>query len=299
MRNERARVDHWLDHYRRLGAAHFLIVDNDSTDGTAELLSRQSDVSVWSTKASYREARFGVDWLTGLQWTYGAGRWCLTVDADEILIYPDWKDRPLSALTGWLDQSGAPGFAAMMLDLYPKGPLGNGTHSPGQDPLNSVPWFDAWGYTWESLPRRGIYSIRGGPRKRVFFADMPDHAPHLHKIPLVKWRRSYVYLSSTHDLLPRSLNGAFDARNALPTGVLLHSKFLDGILEKSVEEKQRREHFTHPDDYASYYDQITNAPDLWYEQSCYFEGADQLERLGLMRRGDWPEHVRKSGKRDS
>lgn len=292
MRNEMDRLPHWLKHYRSLGVVHFLIVDNKSDDGTAEYLSAQPDVSLWSTGDSYKASRFGVDWLTFLQRKFGSGRWCLTVDADEILIYSDYEKRPLPELVQWLDARGSQTFAAMMLDLYPQGPLGQSGSRPEADPIESLPYFDPWGYTWEHRPDRGIYSIRGGPRMRCFFQDTPHLAPHLHKIPLVKWRRSFVYLSSTHDLLPRRLNGAFDARRTDPTGVLLHTKFLDGVVEKSAEEKQRSEHFTHPIRYQGYYDQIIGGKSLWYSGSELFQGAEQLERFGLIRGGDWASNRR-------
>lgn len=63
LRNEHVRLPYFLEYYRDLGVSHFLIVDNDSRDDGAAYLSRQPDVSLWSTSASYKRARFGVDWL--------------------------------------------------------------------------------------------------------------------------------------------------------------------------------------------------------------------------------------------
>ena len=64
IRNEFDRLDEFLEHYRTLGVRHFLVVDNGSDDGSTELLQAQPDVSLWVTHASYRQSRFGVDWLT-------------------------------------------------------------------------------------------------------------------------------------------------------------------------------------------------------------------------------------------
>ena len=80
------RLPHWLDHHRALGVDHFLIVDNDSDDGTCAYLVSQPDVSLWTTRNSYKLSRFGMDWLTHLQRLYAHGHWCLTIDADEIFI---------------------------------------------------------------------------------------------------------------------------------------------------------------------------------------------------------------------
>lgn len=287
LRNEMMRLPYFLQHYRKLGVSQFLVVDNDSTDGSADYLRAQPDVSLWQTGASYRDSRFGVDWAGWLLMRYGHGHWCLTVDADEILTYPHVETRDLKDLTQWLDLQGHRAFGAMMLDMYPKGAIGDAPYQPGADPFAVLDWFDGEGYTWEYQPRFGNISIRGGVRKRLFFAHEPEHAPHLHKVPLVRWDRRYAYVSSTHIALPQELNRVFDACIERPTGVLLHSKFLEEVLEKSAEEKQRRQHFTHIERYDDYYDSLIANPDLWSPQSVRYRDGQQLEDLGLMTRGGW------------
>ena len=288
MRNEAQRLPFFLKHYRRLGVNRFLIVENDSTDATVEYLRAQPDVALWSTSASYRDSRFGMDWLNWLLMRHGHGHWCVTVDADELLVYPGSDQRPLSELTGWLDAQDAPAMGALMLDMYPDGPLSSARAAPGSDPTLALPLFDPTGYDWEYQPRFGNISIRGGPRKRVFFAETPENAPHLHKLPLIRWQWRYAYVSSTHIALPRRLNSALDLRKGLPSGVLLHSKFLDGAIERAAEEKRRGEHFTHRDEYDDYYDQITRDPDLRDANSARYKGPQDLLAKGLMQSGNWP-----------
>ncbi|MEL6691012.1 MAG: glycosyltransferase family 2 protein, partial [Pseudomonadota bacterium] len=87
-RNEKIRLPYFLKYYRDLGVDHFIIVDNDSDDGSIPYLAAQPDVSLWHTTASYKRARFGVDWLNYLQWKYAHGHWSLVVDPDEFLVYP-------------------------------------------------------------------------------------------------------------------------------------------------------------------------------------------------------------------
>ncbi|MFT3690635.1 glycosyltransferase family 2 protein [Paenirhodobacter sp.] len=282
VRAEARRLPAFLEHYRKIGVDHFLIVDNASRDGTAELLATQPDVSLWTTGHSYRDSRFGMDWLTWLMIRHGHGHWCLTVDADELLVLPHHGTRGLRDLTAWLDSRGIEAVTALMLDLYPQGPLSTAR----LDPLTDS-WFDPWGYDWQYQPRFGNISIRGGPRQRVFFADRPQQAPHLHKTPLIRWNRRHVYVSSTHIALPPRLNTGFDARRNQPTGVLLHTKFLDQPIPHAREEKCRREHFTEVDLYDSYYDRVIADPVLWHPQSQRYENWAQLEALGLMTRGGW------------
>ena len=123
VRNEEIRLPFFLDYYRNLGVNHFLIVDNNSSDGTVDYLSAAADISVWQTGHSYKASQFGVDWLNGLQARYGHQHWTLVVDPDEFLIYPFCDSRPLPVLTDWLDASTVRSFGAILLDMYPKGVL--------------------------------------------------------------------------------------------------------------------------------------------------------------------------------
>lgn len=290
LRNEALRLPFFLEHHRRLGVGHFLIVDNGSDDGSLDLLRDQPDVSIWTTPHSYKLSRFGMDWLTALQWRFGHGHWCLTVDADEVLIYPEWINRPLPILTAWLEARQVRSFGAIMLDLYPKGLLSEQPYAAGQDPTEVLNWFDADNYRRRRNPRFQNEWIQGGVRDRVFFADRPERAPTLNKIPLVHWHRSYTYVTSTHHMLPRHLNLVFDSQvGGLPSGVLLHSKFLNTIGAKSVEEQQRRQHFENADLYEDYYRRLINDEDLWFEGSTRYTGWQQLVDLELMSQGDWPD----------
>ncbi|MEJ6396536.1 glycosyltransferase family 2 protein [Yoonia sp. 208BN28-4] len=289
VRNEALRLSYWLDHYRKLGVRHFLIVDNASDDGTAELLAEQTDVSVWSTPNSYKLSRFGMDWLTWLQRKHAHGHWALTVDADELLVFPNSETHDLSALTKWLSGNGISSFGAVMLDMYPKGRLSQAPYEAGQDPTTAIPWFDPQ-IRHKPNTRFGSLWIQGGVRDRVFFAARPERAPTLNKLPLVDWRRGYAYVTSTHHMLPRRLNRVFVAQGvSQPSGVLLHTKFLNTIAAKSAEELERRQHFENSSLYTTYYQNLIDDPDLWYDGSVRYTGPAQLEALGLMSKGDWTD----------
>jgi hypothetical protein len=288
VRNEIVRLPFFLEHYRKLGVDHFLFVDNGSDDGTAEYLSHQPDVSLWTTKHSYRLARFGMDWLGWLQWQFGNGHWCLTVDADELLVYPQSDQRDLKALTSWLDENDTPSFGAMLLDLYPKGPLQDVVYRPGDDPLQTLNWFDPDNYRDQVHRYYGNVWIQGGVRDRVFFASEPERAPTLNKTPLVRWNWRYAYVSSTHQILPRHLHDVFDLQGSSKvSGVLLHTKFLPTIHVKSEEEITRKQHFENSALYADYHLKLIQNPDLWCAGSCRYKDSAQLVELGLMSNGQW------------
>ncbi len=288
VRNEYVRLPYFLSYYRDLGVDHFLAVDNGSDDGTAEFLAEQPDVSVWQTHTSYKASRFGMDWMNFLLRRHGHGRWCLTVDADEFLVYPFCDTRDLRALTEWLDTGGMRSLGAMLLDMYPKGPIDAETYRAGQDPFEIAAWFDGANYMIsKNYEFRNLW-IQGGPRARVMFPDDPFHAPALNKIPLVKWHSRYVYASGTHSLLPRGLNLVYDhGGGEMPSGCLLHAKFLHTLVEKSREELQRRQHYADSLEFRAYQAGLESGQTLWTQWSERYAGWRQLDALGLMSRGDW------------
>ena len=288
VRNEGLRLPHFLAHHRKLGVDHFLVVDNHSLDGSREWLAAQPDVSLWATKAGYKQSRFGLDWLTWLQRRHGHGHWCLTLDADEILVYPHWETRNLRALTGRLEAERRRSFGAMLLDMYPQGPLAGQAYAAGQDPLQVLPWFDGGNYVVQVQPLLRNLWIQGGVRARVFFGAEPRRAPTLNKVPLVRWDRSYAYVNSTHALLPRRLNAVFDEQGGeWLSGVLLHTKFLPEVVGKAREEQRRRQHFANSALYDGYYAAVSSSPELWCAGSSRYTGWRQLEAMGLMSRGGW------------
>lgn len=288
LRNERVRLPYFLEYYRSIGVSHFLIVDNGSDDGSAEYLLSQPDVSLWSATESYKSSRFGMDWINYLLRRYGSGHWCLTVDPDEFLVYPHANTRPLTALADWMEGAGRRSFSAMLLDMYPKGAVVDQSYREGQNPFEIANWFDPSNYSLRKNPLYLNLWIQGGPRARLLFAENPDAAPALNKIPLVFWKRRYVYASSTHMLLPRSLNVVYDEGGGeMASGVLLHAKFLPSFIEKSAEELQRRQHYANSQEYRAYNDGVQEAVDFWCPQSQRYRDWRQLEELGLISRGNW------------
>ena len=288
LRNERVRLPYFLRYYREMGINHFLIVDNDSDDGTREYLAEQKDVSLWHTGASYKAARYGMDWMNWLLLRYGHNHWTLTVDPDEFLVYPFSDTRPIRALTDWLDTYDIRSFPAMLLDMYPKGPIDAQPYREGQNPLEIAQWFDSGNYTISRNWHFNNLWIQGGPRARMFFADNPYSGPSLNKIPLVKWQRRYAYVSSTHMLLPRGLNMVYDDWGGEKvSGCLLHAKFISPLTAKVAEELERREHFAGSREYIAYSEQLSSEPDLWCKWSEKYINWRQLEILGLMSKGNW------------
>jgi hypothetical protein len=284
LRNERARMPAFADYYRRLGVGHFLVVDNGSTDGFMDWASAQPDVSVWHTAASYKASAFGMLWLNDLLRRHGAGRWCVTVDPDEFLVFPFMETRDLHALAQFLDDDKRRVMHTVTLDAYSDRPLAETRLAEGEDPFAACPYFDADGYLQQEGWCNGTW-VQGGPRLRVHFRDRPDEAPALNKIPFVKWRRHYHYRMSTHDMYPRRLNHAHRKDDVSVTGALFHFKLVAGLVAKAAEEAARGEHYAGGREYARY---RSGGGEFFAEGiSARYRSPTQLVALGLICPARW------------
>jgi hypothetical protein len=308
-RDERLRLPAFLTHYRRLGVDRFFIVDNDSSDGTPEYLSDQADVHLFETANRYSEARSGAAWLDALLAEFGVGRWCVTVDIDELLAYPGSEHASLHTLTHYLDRRGYEALMCVLLDLYPRGPLKDCRFYAEDDLLAAAPYFDAGPYEQSPADLCPGVRISGGMRERVFYPDFRTRGlgakirdamlealeyraprlretpwlrarrrripPCLTKVPLIRWDEKSTRINN-HWVSPKTV--------APETGALLHFKFLHDFHGRAVQEAARGEYYDEASEYQKYVRKLGENRDmsLTYEGSTRFEGTTQLVRLGIM-----------------
>jgi len=276
VRNEAARLPWFLEYYRNLGVSRFFVVDNASDDDTRELLLSQDDVHLFFTDASYRENGCGRNWTDELRDAHGVGHWCLTLDADELLVFPLSEFLGLGEFTAYLDSFGYQGLFTLMLDMYGKGPLNETHYVPGSPFVDACTYFDSGPYKAAVADTFPPISCYGGVRRRVFFQN-EQRGVVLRKVPLVKWQAGYRYFSSTHSLS--------ELRLADVTGALLHFKFFSHFQEYAAEELRRGERPQHVADYDRYAEVTGTRPDIVFfnSESTAYESSTQLVRLGLVR----------------
>jgi hypothetical protein len=261
------------------------MIDNGSDDGFLDWATTQPDVTAWRTEASYRASNFGMLWCNALLARHGVGRWCVTVDPDEFLVYPNMETRDLHALTAFLDEEKRPCMHALLIDAYSDRPLTETVLEEGADPFEVCRFFDGDGYIQNPGWGGGTW-VQGGPRLRVHFRDTPEMAPALNKIPLVRWEPHFHYRMSTHDAWPWKLNRAHKAGEVSTTGALFHFKFVSKLKEKALEEATRGEHYAGGREYARYRDSVADA--FFAEGISHrYVGPNQLIDLGLMSAGRW------------
>jgi hypothetical protein len=286
VRNERARMPAFLAHYRRLGVAHFLVIDNQSTDGLAEWLAPQADCSCWLAEGSYKASNFGMDWCNALLGRHGVGKWCVTVDPDEFLVFPHCEERGLGGLARFLDGRGQPSLYAPMIDAYGPGRLSETALASGQSPFEACPYFDRFNLTQHYDAAKRNWWVQGGVRMRRFNAGHPGLAPALNKVPLVRWERGLYYVSSMHHLNRTRFNCTVLSDPQAVSGVLFHFKYVNLLIGKAREEMVRGEHYAGSREYRAYLD--AGDPTLFDpEVSIRYRGPGQLAELGFMQAGGW------------
>lgn len=273
LRNERARLPYFLDHYRAQGVTWFFIVDNDSDDGSAEFLKAQPDVRYFHTTQSYVESKAGRFWTTELARHYGPGRWCLTLDVDEILVFPGCEHVTLAELTRHLDAQGFEALFCVFLDMYSDKPLSQAVYAPGTPFIETCPYFEAATYELRTPQNFPYVQIFGGPRQRQFWdGGGKGRGPSMRKTPLVKWRPGFSYRHSTHSMTRM--------RVADMTGALLHFKFFASFRDLAVAEVARGDRMQ-MDDYRKYADTLSR------EDPCFMNPASRRyeDSLSLVEAG--------------
>lgn len=270
VRNERWRLPWFLNYYRKLGVDRFFFVDNDSSDETSAYLLAQKDVHVFYTNQSYAVSCSGMQWINYLVEQYGSNAWCMYVDVDEALVFPDSENKSLKDLTGYMALHGYEAMYAFMLDMFAPGenpmPKGNEYTNFAQD----YPLFENQ-YHRINSKHCPYFRTAGGVRRSFNINENQT------KTPIIKGGRGIKFLLSSHRITPAKLSDV--------TGALLHFKMAGNykqIFSQDLElnnrmPRCRRRHW-------AYLQQSTSTPnaDAVNEHTKRFTSSRQLVDLGLI-----------------
>jgi hypothetical protein len=240
VRNEAGVLGDFLAHYRRLGVDRFVVLDNASTDGTAELLEAEPDVDLHLVRRQFLPP-VKQGWINRAIAQYGHDRWYAYADADEHLVYDGCAARGLPELIAHAARAGLRRVRGMLVDMYAEGPL----LRPGPRTLplaQAFPLFDSDSYR-ETLCKQRV-SRHGGPRWRRFWRQ--GISPELTKYPLFHIRPGEIF-DNPHHLYPYREN--FDSPCLL---AILHYKFNENLPRKIRDAVRNEQYFDASAEYKHY-----------------------------------------------
>lgn len=320
MRNERSMLPHFFAHYRKLGVESFVIVDNQSTDGTTDFLLAQPDVTLYSTSNRFSESNCGTDWANAMISLYGQERWCLFVDGDELLAYYGCETQPIAEFLATVEERGGRAIFGYMLDFYPDGPL---RHAVVRDDVDLFQICNAHDrdYVFRITPIKpwrtpGFppFEVLGGPRLRLWSSlekeantTWVDYFLRGQVDRVERWvpaamrprfasifERQPPHLQKVPIVKPASgspfkyhMNAHACSRLPLHSEnvALCHFKFTASFLDKARTEVQRGEHYRGGSQYLKYLQLLTQGEDsdLCYSGTVRYGGSKALFELGLIR----------------
>jgi glycosyltransferase involved in cell wall biosynthesis len=276
VRNDRPFLPAFLNHYRQLGVDRFLIVDDQSTDGSTEYLADQADVDLHHSALRYGAAARGKVWRNELLRKYGGHRWYLSIDSDEYLMYNDMEKFHLRDLIQWMQRRQIKRLASFMLDFYPSCPIRDAKYTVGQPPWELADHFDADEYNID-YHRLGI-KITGGVRGHAF-----GLRPMLQKFPLFYNDGFTGYFKTIHFPSPYW-------RNFGPVySVLAHFKFFGDFLELAENAIRDKNYWSGARHYQIQHKKISDDPEFTFmsPRSVKYSGANQFAELGLVEKIVW------------
>lgn len=278
LRNEAQRLPHFLEYHRSIGVSGFVFIDNDSSDASRDVIRDQGDCTLFYTEDSYAASGCGIDWLNQVLTELARDRWILVLDLDELFFYPMVEWTSIQTLTGYLESRNANGMRAFMLDMYAPGSLKSAVYTPPEPFLGACPLYDPGGY---EIAQDGFYAgmpVRGGPRRRLFWADdeAPGNPPVLGKCPLLRWSERSRLVASTHVVE--------NVRASSLTGAILHFKFFSALYEHAENEAKRGEHWEQAAQYRAYHQTLRCSPGMVISDgnSKSLRSSDDLIKAGLM-----------------
>ena len=239
VKNEMYFIRSFLDHHRKLGVEQFIILDDQSSDGTRELLVAQHDCLVIESPYSFGEPvtlpgpggeqrmRAGVAFKSLIPRQYLAGRYGLYLDADEYLVLPAGV-ASVGELFAILERHDVRSVAAGLIDFFPAAvtDLDAARDLPtAAAMLGAYPYFDAVPLLGSKPDRPWPAKVGKGATARLFRKHrvrlvppamrraprwlnrlMPYKYPtsSVLKTPVVRWDPGVAYLNSHRANVPAS-----------------------------------------------------------------------------------------------
>lgn len=276
VKNELERMKLFYDHYRKLGVHQFVVLDNDSDDGTFEFLLSQNDTRIYqSTETFQTQKKEG--WIEKLMALTGYHRWYIVVDSDELLDYPGSENHPVEEMIRSVHTSGRKRINGYLVDMYPKEALFS-SDCTIKSITENYRYFDTDGYYIKGDINSSQSTLVGGPRLRMFGISLT-----LSKQAMFYFDEQSFYLTC-HSVFP------FIAKSEMPTlFVLKHYKFLNKDYMEYQHRIQEKNFFNNSIEYRTimaHFDRKSNAS-MYDQGSCEYKDSYSLQCLPYIETIDW------------
>jgi glycosyltransferase involved in cell wall biosynthesis len=139
--NEAHILLQFLEHHRSIGIKNFIVVNDNSTDETAEILDKQTDVTVYKPKIGSSYKRDKIAWRCDLLDLIADQNWVLLPDIDEHFIYPNMDRCDVDCFADQIESEGAEALFTIMVDMYADKPLKEHNFDSG-NLIEAFPYFD-------------------------------------------------------------------------------------------------------------------------------------------------------------
>lgn len=271
VKDEIERIKLLLDYYRKIGLKQFIVIDNNSSDGTREYVASQSDVRVYLVEREFRTARKEA-WIEKVLAITGYNRWYIVVDADELIDYIGSEQHTINDLIEKESKNGKNCLQGYLLDMYSEN-LVFEVECNYQNIPKVLSWFDKDSYYIGSGNR-----IYGGPRYRVFGTENQ-----LSK-QAIFFFKPYMLYSSCHKLY-LSDSEVREGRSY----IIKHYKFLKKDFQSYSDRVKKQNYYNNSIEYKVIMDQIASEGNtsFKYEKSTKYVNSDSLLELPYLNVINW------------
>ena len=269
VKDEIERMKLFFEYYRALGVRQFIVIDNNSSDGTREFVSAQKDTRVYLITDMFQTQK-KVAWIEKVLALTGYDRWYVVVDSDELLDYVGSESHSLEELIDYHSENGDY-LQGYLVDMYSDKPIFSVSCSYKEIP-HICNLFDKDSYYI------GDRHVLGGARNRVFGLNnlLTKQSVFLFKPDFLYCHPHYLYSGNTR------IHDEF-------CYVLRHYKFLkkDRLsYEKRVEE---RSFHNNSIEYKIIMDQLKPSCDVSFEYagSAKYDNSKSLRVLPFLTWTAW------------
>lgn len=282
VKNELNRMKLLYKHYRALGVTQFVVIDNDSTDGTFEWCCQQVGTRVYRIKQPYQTERRNA-WIERVLALVGYDKWYIVVDSDELLDYVGSEIHPITELIKVAADNNYSRIVGYQVDMYNEHKLFSGGYKYEEIPSEYC-WFDTDSYSLKNtvVNRRGsiIDLIIGGPRNRLFEIEIQ-----LSKQSIFYFTQKTIYCNS-HYLSP-----LFRFEDLPCYCVIRHYKFLENDKDEYLDRINKKNFAANSSLYKKQMSMINANPEgsFIYEGSAKYCNSYSFRCLPYIEEIPWEE----------